>query len=102
MKIEKKIAKINKIPNYTGTAQQNTELLNKLKEGKLKIGEEENNDSISTSNSVNLPNNEMITKIENSNQFGNKKHALVFIGKILFNNGYETAFIAGLLANIEQ
>ena len=99
----KKIAAINGIPNYTGTAQQNTELLNKLKEGKLKMpSEEEKTDSISTSPSLNSSNDIMISKIENSNQLGNKKHALAVIGKILFNNGYETTFIAGILANIKH
>ena len=44
----------------------------------------------------------MIAKIENSNQFGDKKDALVIIGNLLFNNGYEAAFIAGLLANIKH
>ena len=99
----KKIAAINGIPNYTGTAQQNTELLNKLKEGKLKMpSEEEKTDSISTSPSLNSSNDIMISKIENSNQLGNKKHALAVIGKILFNNGYETTFIAGILANVKH
>ena len=101
----KKIAEKNGIKDYTGTPEQNMELLDKLKEGKLKIpGQEENIDSISisTSPSINSSNNAMITKIENSNQFGNKKHALVIIGNLLFNNGYETAFIAGLLANIKH
>ena len=32
----KKIAQANGIKNYTGTAKQNTELLNKLKKGTLK------------------------------------------------------------------
>ena len=64
--------------------------------------EEEITDSISTSPSLNSPNDVMITKIENSNQLGNKKHALALIAKILFNNGYETTFIAGILANIKH
>ena len=101
----KKIAEKIGIKDYTGTPEQNMELLNKLKEGKLKIpGQEENTDSvsISTSASLNPSYNAMIAKIENSNQFGDKKHALVIIGNLLFNNGYETAFIAGLLANINH
>lgn len=48
---------------------------------------------------MNLSRNE-IKKIQNSGQFGEKTDALVIIGNILYDNGYETAFIAGLLANI--
>ena len=99
----KKIAKTNGISNYTGKEQQNTELLNKLKEGKLKMpSKKETTTSISTSSSLNSQNDVMITKIENSNQLGNKKHALAIIGRILFSNGYETAFIAGILANVKH
>ena len=51
---------------------------------------------------MNLSHDAMIKKIENLNNFGEKTRALIIIGKILFNNGYETAFIAGLLANIKH
>jgi hypothetical protein len=51
---------------------------------------------------MNLSHDAMIKKIENLNNFGEKTRALIILGKILFNNGYETAFIAGLLANIKH
>ena len=99
----KKIAKINGISNYEGTQQQNTALLNKIKEGKLKLPEEEDDSgSISTSPSLNKSPHEMIQKIKNSDKFGEKRDALFIIGNILVNNKYETAFIAGLLANIKH
>ena len=43
-----------------------------------------------------------IKKIRNSGQFGEKARALEIIGNILYDKGYETAFIAGLLANIKH
>ena len=96
-KNRKKIASLKGIQNYSGVARKNIErdLVN-LKE------ENEESISISTSPSMNLSHETMIKKIENSNKFGEKTHALIIIGKILFNNGYETSFIAGLLANIKH
>ena len=113
----KKIAKKNGISNYSGTALQNIDLLSKLNEGKLmkpKKGKIYSSFSLnssfsfsssplylsqSPSPSLNLSRNE-IKKIQNSGQFGEKTDSLVIIGNILYDNGYETAFIAGLLANI--
>lgn len=114
----KKIAKKNGISNYSGTALQNIDLLSKLNEGKLmkpKKGKIYSSFSLNSSfsfsspplylsqspspPSLNLSRNE-IKKIQNSGQFGEKTDALVIIGNILYDNGYETAFIAGLLANI--
>ena len=127
----KKIAEKNGISNYSGTAQQNLGLLSKLNEGKLmKPKKELNYSPISTNSSftfspllnlsqfsskplylsqspspspqsLNQPRNE-INKIQNSGQFGEKTKALVIIGNILYDNGYETAFIAGILANIKH
>ena len=43
---------------------------------------------------------EMLQNIESSGQFGNKAYAMIKIGELMFEVGYETAFVAGLLANI--
>ena len=64
--------------------------------------DEEITGSFSTSTSMNLQNDAMITKIENAKKLGNKKHALAIIGNILLSNGYETSFIAGILANVKH
>ena len=39
-------------------------------------------------------------KIEQSQKYAGKKKVLSIIGTLLFNNGYETAFVAGVLGNI--
>ncbi len=43
---------------------------------------------------------EMIQKIEKSQKYSKKIKTLSIIGKLLFDQGYEAAFIAGMLANI--
>jgi hypothetical protein len=96
-----KIANLNGISNYTGSAEQNIILLNLLKNGKLIKSK---GDSSSASSNLNtnskLSNEDMIKNIENSGQFGKKTNAMGIICRLLYNNGYETAFVAGILANI--
>ena len=101
----KKIAIINGISDYKGTAQQNIHLLNLLKQGKL-IKEKNESESSPKKEENNLNNEDnstygqMLQNIQNSGQFGNKSDALIKIGELLFKKGYKKAFIAGLLANI--
>ena len=95
----KKIAILNGIEDYKGTPEQNIELLNKLKQGKLlKSAGANSSGSGSGSGSGSLE--QKIKNIENSNEFGNKKKAMVIIGNILLKKGYETGFVAGILANL--
>lgn len=90
----KKIANLNGISEYKGSPEQNIELLDKLKQGKLiKSGDV---DKSSDSDSF----EQKIKNIENSKEFGEKTHAMVIIGNLLFEKNYETAFVAGLLANL--
>lgn len=49
---------------------------------------------------MNIGNSEMTSNISKSGQFDNKTNAMVIIGNILFNNGYEPGIVAGILANI--
>ena len=84
-----KIAKINGISNYTASGDQNTTLLNLLKNGKL-----------IKSKGTNLSNEDMIKNIEKSEQFGKKTNAMCIIGRLLFNNKYEPSFVSAVLANI--
>ena len=74
-------------------------LLNLLKNGKLIKSKGETSSSNLNTNS-NLSNEDMIKNIENSGQFGKKTNAMVIIGRLLFNNGYEKTYVAGVLANI--
>jgi hypothetical protein len=86
----KTIAALNGISNYSGTAEQNNELLNKLKKGEL-----------IKSNSINIPTSTMIKKIENSSKYTSaKRKTMSIIGTLLFNKGYEASFVAGILGNI--
>ena len=90
----KSIALLNGISSYTGTAAQNTELLNKLKKGTL-IKSNSGSDSSSTKTT-----SEMIKNIEQSSTYSSKKNTLSIIGTLLLNKGYEPAFVAGVLGNI--
>ena len=98
----KKIAEMNNISNYAGLAEQNIALLNLFKQGKLIKSKGSSGSSNVNSNkiNINISTNDMMQNIRNSNKYGGKANAMAIIGQILFNNGYETAFIAGLLANI--
>ena len=102
----KKIAAINGISNYQGLYEQNIELLNKLKNGKLiksKGSGSSSDDPIPTPTPTPTPSassNEMIEKLKKSNY--EKKETLAIIGQLLFDNGYETAFVAGVLGNINH
>jgi hypothetical protein len=88
----KTIAALNGISNYSGTAEQNNELLNKLKKGEL-----------IKSNSINIPTSTMIKKIENSSKYNSaKKKTMSIIGTLLFTKGYEASFVAGILGNINH
>lgn len=100
----KKIAAINGISNYQGLYEQNIELLNKLKNGKLIKSK---GSGSSSDDPIPIPtptpstsSNEMIEKLKKSNY--NKKETLAIIGQLLFDNGYETAFVAGVLGNINH
>ena len=100
----KKIAAINGISNYQGLYEQNIELLNKLKNGKLiksKGSGSSDDEPIPTSTPTpSTSSNEMIEKLKKSNY--EKKETLAIIGQLLFDNGYETAFVAGVLGNINH
>ena len=108
MNNRKKIAEVNGISNYQGLYEQNIELLNKLKNGKLiksKGSDSSSDDPIPTPTPIPVPtptasSNEMIEKLEKSNYA--KKETLAIIGQLLFDNGYETAFVAGVLGNINH
>ena len=100
----KKIAAINGISNYQGLYEQNIELLNKLKNGKLIKSK---GSGSSSDDPIPIPtptpstsSNEMIEKLKKSNY--DKKETLAIIGQLLFDNGYETAFVAGVLGNINH
>ena len=100
----KKIAAINGISNYQGLYEQNIELLNKLKNGKLIKSK---GSGSSSDDPIPIPtptpstsSNEMIEKLKKSNY--EKKETLAIIGQLLFDNGYETAFVAGVLGNINH
>ena len=100
----KKIAAINGISNYQGLYEQNIELLNKLKNGKLiksKGSGSSSDEPIPTPTPTpSTSSNEMIEKLKKSNYV--KKETLAIIGQLLFDNGYETAFVAGVLGNINH
>ena len=98
----KKIAAINGISNYQGLYEQNIELLNKLKNGKLikSKGSGSSSDDPIPTPTPSTSSNEMIEKLKKSNY--NKKETLAIIGQLLFDNGYETAFVAGVLGNINH
>lgn len=98
----KKIAEINGISNYSGLYEQNIELLNKLKNGKLikSKGSDSSSDDPIPTPTPSTSSNEMIEKLKKSNY--NKKETLALIGQLLFDNGYETAFVAGVLGNINH
>jgi len=104
MNNRKKIAAINGISNYQGLYEQNIELLNKLKNGKLiksKGSDSPSDDPIPTPiPTPTISSNEMIEKLKKSNY--SKKETLAIIGQLLFDNGYETAFVAGVLGNINH
>ena len=92
----KKIAIINGISDYKGTAQQNIHLLNLLKQGKL-IKPDSGSDPTPTP----TPSKDIsISKLVNHPKFSSKGETLSIIGNILVNRGYEGSFIAGVLANI--
>ena len=98
----KKIAAINGISNYQGLYEQNIELLNKLKNGKLikSKGSGSSSDDPIPTPTPSTSSNEMIEKLKKSNIV--KKETLAIIGQLLFDNGYETAFVAGVLGNINH
>ena len=96
----KKIAAINGISNYQGLYEQNIELLNKLKNGKLIESKGSNPDVPISTDKPSTSSNEMIKNLKNSNYY--KKETLAIIGQLLFDNGYETAFVAGVLGNINH
>ena len=97
----KKIAEMNGFPNYVGLEDENIALLNLLKKGKLIKSKGASSNTNSNANfSMNQSNSEMTNNISKSDQFDKKTNAMVIIGNILFNNGYEPAFVAGILANI--
>ena len=94
----KAIAALNGISGYSGTAAQNTELLNKLKKGVLI---KSNSGSSDPTPSTPTSSNAMIKKIENSSKYSAaKKKTMSIIGTLLFNKGYEASFVAGILGNI--
>jgi hypothetical protein len=92
-----KIGEVNNIPTSDST-KLNNELLKRLKNGTL------------IRPSLNLPpfqappenSDDMIKKLEESKNknIERKKNTLIIMGKVLFNFGYEPAFVAGILANI--
>ena len=89
------IAFLNGITDYTGTAAQNTALLNLLKKGLL-IKDNDSSDSDSSTDSNTL----YMNRLKSSSSFSSKKDTLVTMGTFLLNSGYEPAFVAGVLGNI--
>ena len=92
------IGKVNNIPT-SDDVKLNTELLKRLKNGNL------------IRPSLNIPpfqtpfsnSDDMIKKLEESKNdkiVEKTKKTLIIMGKVLFNFGYEPAFVAGILANI--
>ena len=51
-------------------------------------------------NNPNEEKNAMIDKLIQSQKYASKKETLKIIGNLLLNNGYETSWVAGILANI--
>jgi hypothetical protein len=129
------LATINEISDYSGKPEQNIQLLNLLKEGKLKYrilikdgveqnSEKEDYDCIENefeyTDKPDIEKEEeeekekekekekeddnaiskMISNFEKSTSYSSKKSALVIIAKVLFENGYEASFVAGILGNI--
>jgi len=47
-----------------------------------------------------ISNHQMIDKLINKGHYNTKKDTLRIIGNLLFDNGYEPAFVAGVLGNI--
>ena len=72
----KSIAALNGISGYSGTAQQNTELLNKLKKGVLI---KSNSGSSDPTPSEPTSTNAMIKKIENSSKYSSAKKRLCLL-----------------------
>ena len=90
----KKIAILNGIKDYQGSPEQNIDLLNRLKQGKLlKSAGAKSSGSGSGSTGSSGSFEQKIKNIENSNDFGNKKKAMVIIGNILLKKGYETVLL---------
>ena len=82
----------------SGTAEQNIELLNKLKKGILI---KSNSGSSDPTPSDPSSTNAMIKKIENSSKYSSaKRKTMSIIGTLLLNKGYEASFVAGILGNI--
>lgn len=115
------IAELNGISDYSGTGEQNTELLNKLKEGILikskSFEEPKTQNEIKETETEKINTNNTITpfqtiysqsKINNMKQnleknigkFNSKKETLVIMASVLLNYGYELAFTSGILGNI--
>lgn len=121
MSNRKIIAKLNGISDYTGTAAQNIELLNKLKEGVLiksissgettletEIKETQyiNNDVFIITPFQTIYNqskiNNMIQKLKENKNKLIQKETLIIMGSVLLNYGYELAFVSGILGNIDH
>ena len=110
----KRIAAVNGISNYSGTAGQNTQLLNLLKRGRLIKSKSGGDDPTPTPTPTDIdtdtpsptptptptPSSLMISKVANSAKFSSKRDTIKIIGNLLVNNDYPASFIAGILANI--
>ena len=110
----KRIAAVNGISNYSGTAEQNTQLLNLLKRGRLIKSKSGGDDPTPTPTPTDIdtdtpsptptptptPSSLMISKVANSAKFSSKRDTIKIIGNLLVNNDYPASFIAGILANI--
>ena len=99
MSNRKKIAALNGYSNYTGTAAQNTDLLNKLKSGTL-IQSNSDSDSDTSDSSSSATTTTMMNRLKQSSSYSDKKDTLVAMGTVLLDSGYEAAFVAGILGNI--
>ena len=104
----KEIALLNGYSSYSGTATENNSLLNLCKSGKL-ISNKNSENQIQTSQtknqetSNNSNGNEMIDKlVKNSVVNKDKKDTIKIIGNLLFEKGYEPAFVAGVLGNVHS
>ena len=97
---KKDIAEVNNITNYKGTAKQNEELLNKLKQGLLIRPL----DLIPKHNLTQSEIDKIIKNLENCSKFPEqKKTTIINISKNLLNSKkFELSFIAGILGNINN
>ena len=98
----KSIAALNGISNYRWISDQNIQLLNLLKQGRLIKSNSGDPTPIPTPTPTPTPSsgNEMIQKLVNSGTYSSKRDTLRIIGNLLFDRGYSASWVAGVLGNV--